>query len=196
MSKRILLLIFCLNLLPLYIFAQQKWKPGFVAEAGLLGGSFEPSADLRAQFLLAKNGWQVGAGSGFDFYRFRSVPVYAQGRKYFGSKKNKTFLLATAGYNFPAPTALEKNGSRGGDVWWGMAPPKSYSGGFYGEAGGGYAFLNNKGRGLALSFSYIFKSLTETYTTSTWVGNGQTKPSEEKITYYMNRLALRVGYKF
>jgi hypothetical protein len=195
MSKRILLLIFCLNLLPFYIFAQQKWKPGFVAEAGFLAGSYEPSADLRAQFFINKNGWQLGAGSGLDYYRFRSVPVYAQGRKYFGTKKSKPFVLASAGANIPALTDLEKSNASGSIMWWNN-PPSSYSAGFYAEAGGGYAFLNTKGRGISLSLSYVMKSMTESYTTSYWLGFAESRVSEEKIVYYMNRLAFRVGYKF
>jgi len=40
------------------------------------------------------------------------------------------------------------------------------------------------------------KSLTESYTTTYWLGFAESAPSEEKLTYYMNRLAFRVGYKF
>lgn len=196
MSKRIFLLIICLNILPLYIFAQQKWKPGFVAEAGLVAGSYEPSADLRAQFLMAKKGWQVGAGGGVDYYRFRSVPVYAHGRKYFGTHKSKPFAMLSAGVNIATPTEDEKNNQFGrGGIWWNQVPA-SYSGGFYGEAGGGYSFLNKKGRGVSLSLSYVFKSMTETYTTSYWLGFSESVPTQEKNTYYMNRFACRVGYKF
>jgi hypothetical protein len=195
MSKRILLLIICLNLLPFYIFAQQKWKPGFVAEAGLLAGSYEPSADLRAQFTMANKGWQAGAGTGFDYYRFRSVPVYAQGRRYFGSHKAKPFAMLSAGVNIPSLTSFEKEQSFNGGIRW-NGNAGSYTSGFYGEAGGGYAFLNKKGRGLALSLSYVFKSLTESYSSSYWLGFAESVPTVEKNTYYMSRMAFRLGYKF
>jgi hypothetical protein len=195
MTKRIFLLIVCLNILPVYIFAQQKWKPGFVAEAGLQAGSYEPSADLRAQFLMAKRGWQVGAGSGVDYYRFRSVPVYVQGRKYFGTHKSKPFAMLSAGVNIASVTEAQKNNRFGGIGWWNPIPA-SYTGGFYGEAGGGYAFLNKKGRGVSLSLSYVMKSISESYTTSYWLGFSESEPTQEKATYYMNRLVFRVGYKF
>lgn len=77
MNKKLLLFVFCMNLLPFYILAQtQKWKPAIIAEAGLLAGSYGPSGDLRARVGMQKNGWQIGVGSGVDFYRYQTVPVF------------------------------------------------------------------------------------------------------------------------
>ncbi|HSC54665.1 MAG TPA: hypothetical protein VLC98_13630 [Phnomibacter sp.] len=195
MTKRIFLLIFCLNILPFYIFAQQKWKLGFIAEAGLLLGSQEPSGDLRGQFLLQKNNWQWGVGSGVDFYRFQSVPVYAQGRKYFSSAKSKPFVLASAGYNIATPTELQKNNGSI-SIWSWPVPPSDYSGGWYAEAGVGYAIMNKKGRGVTLSLAYVFKSIEENLGDLPLWGDVRYNETNKQNIYYMTRLALRVGYKF
>lgn len=199
MYRHILLLIICMNLLPLYIFAQSKWKPGALPEVGIMAGSYEPSGDARATFLLAKNSWSVGLGAGIDWYRFRSVPVYAQGRKTFGQKKNKPFVLASGGVNLPTKEPVQEApifwpGIRLIDSW---APPvKTAEPGWYAEAGAGYGFFNKKQRGLTLSLNWVYKSRTEWYETDAPAIANSNSKDRTTTTYLMNRLAFRLGWKF
>ena len=205
MLKRVFLFVICMNLLPLYIFAQQKWKPGGVAEVGLLMGSFSVDVDWRGQFLLSKNGWSAGVGAGIDYYLFRTVPVYLQGRKWIGQRKNKPFVLASAGINFAALYPSQHGGSRWGDVimpgpgpfpgWW-TPIPYHYENGVYAEAGGGYSFLGKKQHGLTLSLSWVHKSITEWYETDAPININPGQKDRTTNLYQLNRLVFRVGFKW
>ena len=199
MGKKLLLLLLCLNLIPFYILAQQVWKPGAVPELGFLAGAYEPSGDARANLLLSKKDWSVGLGTGIDWYRFRSVPVYLQGRKSFGARKSKPFALASGGVNLPMVN--EEAGQVG--IWtgrWdmiGWTPiPTAFNPGWYAELGAGYGFFNRKQRGFTLSLNWVFKSMSEWYETDAPALAETGGKDRTTTTYFMSRMALRIGWKF
>lgn len=199
MKKKLTLLLFCMNLLPFYIFAQIKWQPGASPEAGFLAGQAEPSGDVRATFLLSKNGWSTGVGAAIDWYRFRSVPVYLQARKTFGQRRHKPFAIASAGVNLPA-VKTENNDvgiwtGRWDMVFWSPIP-SHYGAGMYAEAGAGYGFFNKKQRGLTITLTWVYKSQDEWYETDAPSYANSTLKDRTTTTYFMNRTALRVGWKF
>ena len=194
--NRLFMLCFFLVLAPVILQAQAKWKSWIVPEAGLMIGSYEPSCDLRLQGGILKNGWMLGLGTALDFYRYQSVPVYVQGRKMFGHKNWKPFVMASLGVNIPTtrpaenlipidivPTTISEENTN------------HYNTGIYGEAGAGYAFLNKKGRGFLISFSYVQKRTQEIYYSSFWTGSIQTGPIKQENIYIMNRFAIRIGWK-
>jgi hypothetical protein len=140
-------------------------------------------------------------GSGLDYYRFRSVPVFAGGQYFFGSSRSKPFVYAHGGVNLPALQEDEIGYS------WSNPPsmirivpwtpvPNTYKAGYYADLGAGYAWLGKKGHGLTVSFGYTAKSTTEEALATAYGGPGTSTTYTEKFTYNMNRLALRVGYKW
>jgi len=179
--------------------AQQKWKGWGIPEVGVLSGSYQVTGDLRLQGGVQKNGWMIGLGSGFDYYRFTSVPVYAQGRKLFGKRKSKPFIVTSLGVNFPTTTSTNEmtmenmlSSFRAPDG----IPKRNYERGMYGEIGLGYAFLSKKGRGLLVSLSYTQKRIKESSLQYIYAGTIMEEPTPEINEYIMNRAALRIGYKF
>ena len=180
--------------------AQQKWKGWGIPEVGVLSGSYQVTGDLRLQGGVQKNGWMIGLGSGFDYYRFTSVPVYAQGRKMFGKRKSKPFIMTSLGVNFPTTTS--SNEIPTSDIMWSIrsqfpsGPTRTYNMGIYGEIGLGYALLSKKGRGLMFSLSYTQKRIKESSLQYIYAGTVMDEPTPEINEYIMNRAAVRIGYKF
>jgi hypothetical protein len=199
--KKIILLIWCMNLVPLYMWAQKKpsWKPIGIAEVGLIGGSYELSGDWRLKAGVQK-GPLLGLGSGVDYYRFTSVPVFAHGQYNFGQRKWKPFAAAAAGVNIDAVEDYQKH-----QYWapWGItnifrssSTPANYESGYMAEFGGGYAFYGKKGHGLQVSLHYSFKSIREWYPATAWAGNSESTAYNEESTYLMHRTVLRLAYKW
>jgi hypothetical protein len=171
------------------------WNPWVTAEVGAVWASYEPSTDYRLQGGVQRNNWMLGGGLGMDEYRFKSMPLYAQGRYYYGKGKRRPFALASLGYNFSMePDRTETS-------WWGIRtinPPTPtvyrYGSGYYGELGLGYAFRAQKKWGYQLSLSYTRKSMSENFNASTWNGNDYIQ-TESRNLYRMNRLALRMAVR-
>ena len=179
---------------------QNHWRGWGLPEIGYISGSYEPSADIRLQGGLQKNGWLVGLGTGVDYYRFTSFPIYVQGRKMIGKRKGKPFILTSMGVNIPSGKNQDQpNQLIPIDLVSSFVPastPNRYDLGIYAEAGAGYAFLNKKGRGLLLSLSYTQKRIKETSTNYYYTRQGMGGPTDEVNVYIMNRAAVRIGYLF
>ncbi len=178
---------------------ETKWKGWGIAELGWISGTYEVSGDIRLQGGIQKNGWNIGLGTGVDYYRFTSFPIYAQGRKFIGKGKNKPFILTSIGINIPSEARKDLGQPMFFDAMNSFRAPSSlsyfYDMGIYTELGGGFAFLNKKGRGLLLSLSYTQKRIKES-TTNYYYLQGIGEPTEDVSEYIMNRAALRIGYKF
>jgi hypothetical protein len=195
----VLMIVFALFISTGLQAQQNKWKGWGSPELGYISGSYEPSADIRLQGGLQKNGWLVGLGAGVDYYRFTSFPIYAQGRKMIGKRKGKPFILASMGINIPSASINKQQNPQIDFLSSFRAPdtvPNEYDMGIYAEAGAGYAFLNKKGRGLMLSLSYTQKRIKESGTNYYYMTQGMGGPSDEINEYIMNRAAVRIGYLF
>jgi len=179
--------------------AQQiKSKAAFSvsAQTALLNGDNH----VNGQFLMSagfkKSGWFIGAGSGFDYYKYRTVPVFADVKKYFGKGNRQLFVYANAGTNVAWPTANQKN-LRTGAGWWGWSSPSNslFKNGIYTDLGVGYTLFNSKHRGFFTALGYSTKTLTEVYDEQIW--NGTTSVMTKRtLDYTMNRILFRIGYKF
>lgn len=173
------------------------WNPWVTAEGGAVWASYEPSTDLRVQGGVQRNGWMLGGGLAMDEYRFRSMPLYAQGRYVYGKGKRRPFALASLGYNF----SMEADYTQP-PFWWGgirgTNPPAptvyQYGSGYYGEIGLGYAFRAQKKWGYQVSLSYTRKTNSESFNATTWNGSEYIQ-TESRNLYRMNRLALRIGIR-
>jgi hypothetical protein len=181
------------------IAQQNKWKAWGVPELGYISGTYEVSGDIRLQGGVQKNGWNIGLGTGVDYYRFTSFPIYAQGRKFIGKKKGKPFVLTSMGINLPSEQTKQRNQPLFIDFIGLIAGPSPqpyyYDMGIYGELGAGYAFLNKKGRGLLLSLSYTQKRIKETTKDYNYM-QGAEQYTDDISVYIMHRAAVRIGYKF
>jgi hypothetical protein len=174
-------------------YAQSVWKPWVVADGGPLWGGYEATGDIRLQGGMKTNGWHIGAGAAYDPYRFRTLPIYIQGRKMFSDWKNKPFALVSFGANISLEDDQEVISIVDPIIRPWQQPSYQYSTGIYAEAGIGWAFRATKKWGFNLSLSYTYKTNTETYSNTVWAGNNEAEISTSENKYLMNRLAFRIG---
>ena len=149
---------------------------------GLLEGEKGSAFQLQTINGLQYNSWFVGVGVGLDYYRIRSVPVFADVRKNFGQGQNKFFAYIDAGLHYPwlANTQKDLYGS-------------TYSNGFYSDIGFGYRMILHGNSALILSIGYGYKQTEETVSTTSCPFYGPCYPSPQKIDYNLNRLNLKLG---
>lgn len=74
---------------------------------GLIGGESEMSTSFQTVNGLRYSNWFSGIGIGIDYYRYRTLPLFFDERRYFGSEK-KAYVYGDIGYNFPLNTKAEK----------------------------------------------------------------------------------------
>lgn len=173
--------------------AQKKSTKGSLivnAQVALLNGDDKTDGQIIVTSGYSYKNWVFGAGTGFDYYKYRTVPVFADVRKYFGTGSRKFFLYGNMGIDVPWPTSDQKR-SNG---WWG-ATESRFKNGLYSDVGFGYTLFNSKNRGIFVAAGYSTKMLTEIYDETIW--NGQTSVlTTRSYEYTMNRFLFRVGYKF
>ena len=170
---------------------QKKWKPWVLPEAGILVGSYTLDRDVRLNAGIEKKGIMLGLGAAVDYYRFESYPVYFQARKAFDFRKVNLFVMSSWGYNVKSGTVAEPS-------WWGgRTITKKYSGGIYGEIGGGNMIRIRKKERLQVSVSWVMKAVEESFQSEIWNPVNQSPRIITNLNRYtMHRTALRVGWKF
>lgn len=175
--------------------APQKIKPWAAMEAGGMTGSSGVAFDYRIEGGVGMNNWKWGLGVAYDQYRFSSVPIYAQARKYFGNGSSRLFLLGSAGVNIT--TADPENGGVIFDDSWIYSPTSNhqYHAGVYAEAGAGISLFAKRKAGLELSLLYNRKSMKETFIQSVNSGPNGNEQVESWTKYRMNRLVLRIAMR-
>jgi hypothetical protein len=116
-----------------------------------------------------------------------------QSRKSFVVGKWKPFVYSSVGYNI-------KGGQSQLAEWrniWGAATLYKYGGGLYAEAGAGLIAKIKKKDRLYFSVGFVQKTVTEKYDSFYWLGFvNQSEPVTTTNIYTMNRLVMRVAFKF
>jgi hypothetical protein len=192
--KQVFTIIIVLYAMP--ALAQKTGNPklAVIEEVSILNGNSTVSAAHSLSALFFKNGWGFGAGAGIDYYKVRSVPVFLSGRKEFGKTDHHLFGYAQLGYNIAL--ALNSQHFHPGNSW--SFGNSRFRNGVYSDFGIGYALLNKKRKGLEFSMGYSLKTLTESYTETIIrdfppYGGAE---FEHSFRYSLNRLALKVGFRF
>ena len=102
MIRRLLLLSCCVYCFTVANSQQAKGKQyrfQSINSLALLNGDNSVTGGLQTVNGFAKGKYFIGAGTGLDYYSYRSVPVFADFRYQFGQKVNKIFLYGDAGVN-------------------------------------------------------------------------------------------------
>jgi hypothetical protein len=188
--KRILILVFSVCIAG-RMSAQQKtparaWQFHSINNVGLLEGQTGSAFQLQSINGMQYKSWYAGIGLGLDFYRDRTIPLFIDFRKEFGSSVNKFFAYADGGVNFCWLTDNEKTTYLADD---------HFETGFYMDLGLGYKIGLGKTNHLLLSIGYSLKKLKETYN-SYYYYPPDNKLDKEEINYNLNRLTLKMGWEF
>lgn len=169
MKQLIVLFIIKILLCSNFVLAQKSSNPNFVVtpEINLLNGADHISSSINLKAGIIKCNTQYSIGAGIDYYGYRTVPLVVDVKQFLGSKKNKPFIYAGAGYNV---TWLLDDQKRT-NFFWGLPPSiADYSNGFTYHYGIGYGFLNKSKKGLLVNIGINSKSLKETYNTRVFDG--------------------------
>lgn len=160
-------------------------------QLGVLDGNQQNSFQFQVLGGFVTKNWQLGMGAGLDYYKIRSVPLFADIRKYFGGD-NKVFAFVNAGCNIP--WALDKQ-YKTSFIQGGGTEKSKFQMGWYTDLGVGYDISLGANRNLSLSLGYSMKTVSEQYNESTWVW-GRTLPfiTERKLDYTFQRLSFKAGF--
>ncbi len=170
-----------------FISAQNKntgYRFHSINNVGLLNGSNSVDASLQTINGFKKGSLFAGVGVGFDYYLYRTVPVFIDLRYEFGKNKNKFFVYADGGINFEwVKDYVNHWNNRSYD----------FHNGLYTDAGFGYLVEKKNGNALVLSLGHSQKRLKETITFLDW----RTGVWETEINRYrLNRIILKAGWRF
>lgn len=169
--------------------AQNKQQTAFnfhsLNQVGLLNG--EKGSSFQLQSI---NGFQykrifAGIGVGLDYYQYRSFPVFADTRYYFGKNNRGFFAFADAGLNY---------------VWdktQFVYYKQNFKPTFYGGFGVGYAAGLKNGMAFLLNAGYSYKAVKMKQSFTTYCPQGG--PCDIRTDTYnfdYNRLLLQIGWMF
>jgi len=164
-----------------------KWKFNSANQVGLLQGEAHTAFNLQSVNGLRRGNFFGGFGTGIDYYRYRSIPLFAACRKYFGGSPNQFYIYGDAGINF---VWQERSTSLYG-------AKETYHPGFYGGAGIGYKAGLKNGMGILLSAGYTYKKVINVQQEiSSCPFMGPCILSPETYRYNLNRLIFQLGWLF
>ena len=131
--------------------------------------------------------WFAGIGIGIDNYRYKTLPLFLDGRWHFGEDK-KAFFYGDLGYNFPM-----KN-KPGKEVYY--YNTYDFSGGIYTDFGIGFQLSLNKYSSLSFSLGHSFKKLQNEIGVTMQCLVGPCSVDYSKYDYELGRMVLKAGLVF
>lgn len=188
---RIVLLFTCCLLFTGMVAKAQKKKAYWFTQptVTLLNGDKYTSVAITAVTGVQLGRWSIGAGTGIDYYKVRTVPILAELR-YETKLKTSPFVYARYGYN--VAWALDHQHTK---LYGYYTLNSVYNNGSYAAVGTG-CYLYRKGKeGVVLGLGYSTKGLTELYNESVWTGN-QSVMIQRKLDYVFRRLDISLAYRF
>jgi hypothetical protein len=197
MSLRILLVVAGCTLFAGAGFGQRSWKFRSDNYVGIVAGELGNYGQVQTVNGLYKGPWFVGIGTGLDYYRFRTVPLYLSvNRDLFGSKESSGFFISLNGgttlpwfSGYPMPYGIQS---------------RTFSPGFWGNGGFGYRqkLSEKTDKAFLFSISYGMKKLSEKQKSLPPLCFGCMYGPEQQTTQtyeydYVNRTFLfSIGFQF
>ena len=137
--------------LAFYSSAQNK-KVHFQStnEFAIVGGESPVNTAFQTVNGIKFSNWFFGIGIGIDYYRYKTLPLFADGRWFFGEDK-KGFLYGDIGYDFPLKNTPEKEM----DYYTNY----HFEGGLYTEFGIGFKTKFIKESSILFSLAHSYKQL-------------------------------------
>lgn len=167
--------------------AAQKKKIRFhsINQFAMVGGQSNVNSAFQTINGIKFSNWFSGIGIGIDNYHYKTLPLFIDGRWFFGDDKNG-FIYGDIGYNFPMKDKPGKEIS--------YYSSYNFSGGIYTDFGVGYELPLYKRSSLLFSLGYSSKELK----TKTVSGNQCSPCSTDYNLYEFSfiRMILKAGLVF
>ena len=167
----------------------QTGSTGFhpVVQASLVNGSKGMSAALQAIAGFRLKPLYLGLGTGIDYYRFRTVPLFAALRKDIG--RSPAFVYSDIGYHFDWLTDANKNRNQ-------FNGTGNYDGGLYYDIGIGARLNKQSPDGFTLSAGYSAKRMKQHVQQYICGFVGPCSVYTETYKYNLGRIMIRAGWTF
>lgn len=194
MKKKYFLLLPAITLCVLTSTAQtkaihQKLFLRSISNIGLLNGSKSSSISLQTMLGASLRGTFAGVGTGIDYYRFRSIPLFFDLRHEFGKSQRNIFVYGDIGYNYDWLTEKNKES-------YNFFATAKYKGGIYYDAGIGYKISFKNRDALLISTGYSVKKIRSEVSAPFCPFAGPCSQETEKYIYTMQRLMIKAGWSF
>lgn len=175
-------------LLPFGVGAQKK-KIHFqsINEFAIVGGENHINTAFQTINGIKGSDWFLGAGIGIDYYRYKTLPLFFDGRWYFGEDK-KAFIYGDIGYNFPMKNKPGKE--------IGSYSTYHFTGGLYSDLGIGYQVRLYKKSLLLFSLGYTSKDLKAKAGNTICPFAGPCYVDYNRYEFSFNRMILKAGLVF
>ena len=172
-------------------FAQQKKKPGFnsYTSGGVQLGQSDPSLMAETVNGARLGNWFTGVGTGYSSYRYRTIPLFVDGRYHFGKKK-QFFISGDIGYNFNVHATYEE------DMFYAGV---KYKGGIYLNSGFGYLLQPSKKHSFYFQLDYGKKQISKVVNEFIWIDFPPYNRSYDNYTTYkydLKTIDIKIGFKF
>lgn len=154
---------------------------------GVLTGSSSDNFTVQTINGVAYKNWNVGIGTGIDWYGVRTIPLVLDVRRYFTQHKSKPFVYANGGLSFPW--------AKDRPVEWNTTKT-AYRKSPCAELGLGYTLATKNAFSMFISAGYSYKHVR--YNQYYFLSDPVAEMFELKNTYDFNyrRIALRLGISF
>jgi hypothetical protein len=184
-----LICIFFIALLNSFSANAQKKKIKFdsINQFGIVGGESGMSSAFQTINGIKFSNWFSGIGVGVDNYRYKTLPLFIDGRRYFDDE-NKAFVYADLGYNFPLKNKPGKE----------IPYYSSYdfTGGIYTDIGIGLQFPLNKKSSFLFSIGYSYKKIQNKIGVYICPFIGPCFVDYSKYDLEYGRMVLKAGLEF
>lgn len=175
----------------LFLFSglAQDIKPRFssINSIGFAAGESSPGLVLETVNGIKFHNFFAGIGIGKDDYRYKSIPLFLEGKWFFGDDK-KGFIYGDLGYNFPG-----KN-KPGNEIF--NYDSYHFSGGSYSAIGVGFNLPLYKKSALQFSLGYSYKKLSDRVGVIICPFVGPCYTDYSRYEFGFGRLILKAGVAF
>jgi hypothetical protein len=187
--RRVILCAVIVSAIHFGSIAQQKLSFRSLNYLGLLEGETGSAFQIQTINGLQRRGWFAGVGTGLDYYRYRSIPLFFSLSKKIGNQNRGFFISMDEGINF----AWYKREKRWADDF----TSSKFSPSLYWVPSIGYSFgLRNNKDAILIGIGYSYKHLKEKVERSVFCINPPCEPVIERYDYRLNRLLMRIGWQF
>ena len=165
----------------------QSGKFSSINQVGVLSGSNGESWMIQTINGVKKRKWFAGAGTGLDFYKDRTVPLFVDIRMDFTNKPNTPFAYSDAGVNFAWLNSSQKQQKQF---------PQSLPALFY-DLGIGWRLSGKNNRAFLFSAGYSFKQVKQKVKYLWWPAPTPQLESEnyERYNYLYRRVVIKIGFQ-
>jgi hypothetical protein len=191
--KRSVSFLFILATMSSFAQTSQKQETanpfGVSVFAGMLEGGNSTSFQFQATGGIRLSKWYIGAGSGMDYYFYRSTPVFISVNRYLSKGPHSFFIQGEGGMNFAWAASKIEDG-------WGNIISDKWKPGLYWNGGLGFSTGLGKKNSLMLSLGYSYKHLKELQEKAIFCINPPCPPQKEEFNYHLRRLSFKIGWQF